>query len=132
MQVQPMIAVRDVAASRRWYCQLLDAASGHGGDEYDQIVRDGRLLLQLHAWDVHEHPRLGDPALPPGNGVLLWFQDEGFDAVVARATALGALVLQGPAVNPRARHRELWLRDPDGYAVVIAGAPGDLGSAAAP
>jgi catechol 2,3-dioxygenase-like lactoylglutathione lyase family enzyme len=58
--------------------------------------------------------------------VLLWFQDDGFDAAVARALALGAEILEEPHVNPNAKHREIWLRDPDGYVVVLAGARGDL------
>ena len=129
MQAQPMIAVADVEASSRWYCHLLGAASGHGGSEYEQIVADGRILLQLHAWDAHEHPLLGDPARPRGNGVLLWFQLDAFDAALRAAAELGATVLQPPAVNPFAGHREVWLRDPDGYVVVIASRPGDLGEA---
>jgi hypothetical protein len=57
--------------------------------------------------------------------VLLWFQDDAFDAV-ARARALGAEILEEPHSNPNAKHREIWLRDPDGYVVVLAGARGDL------
>jgi catechol 2,3-dioxygenase-like lactoylglutathione lyase family enzyme len=128
LQSQPMIAVADVEASSRWYCRLLGAASGHGGCEYEQIVADGRIVLQLHAWDVHEHPHLGNPSRPPGNGVLLWFQLDAFDNVLRAAAELGATVLQPPAVNPFAQHREVWLRDPDGYVVVIAGRAGDLGN----
>jgi catechol 2,3-dioxygenase-like lactoylglutathione lyase family enzyme len=122
MQVQPMIAVRDVAASSRWYQALLGCKSGHGGPEYEQLLHDGRLILQLHHWDAHEHPNLGDPASKPyGNGVLLWFQTDAFDAAVDRATRIRAEVLEPPKVNPNARHREIWLRDPEGYTVVIAG-----------
>jgi catechol 2,3-dioxygenase-like lactoylglutathione lyase family enzyme len=53
--------------------------------------------------------------------VLLWFETDDFDAAVARARALGAQVLEEPHENPNAGHREIWLRDPDGYVVVIAG-----------
>ena len=89
MQPQPMIAVRDVAASSRWYQALLACKSGHGGDEYEQITHNGRLILQLHHWDAHEHPHLGDPnAKPYGNGVMLWFQTDAFDAAVDRATRI--------------------------------------------
>jgi catechol 2,3-dioxygenase-like lactoylglutathione lyase family enzyme len=128
MRPQPLIAVGDVAASSRWYQQLLGCASGHGGTEYEQIVDgDGTLVLQLHAWDAHDHPHMGDPDLRPyGNGVLLWFQVEGFEAAVARARALPATILDGPRVNPNANHRELWLRDPDGYVVVLASFSGDV------
>jgi len=127
MQPQPLIAVRDVPVSSRWYQCLLDAGSGHGGADYEQIVRDGRMILQLHHWDAHGHPHLGVAERPPGNGVLLWFQTDAFDAALARVRALGAVVLEGPKVNANAGHRELWLRDPDGYVVVVAGRYGDLG-----
>lgn len=128
MQPQPLIAVRDVPASSRWYQGLLGCTGAHGGDEYEQLVDGtGTLILQLHAWDTHEHPHLGNPGTRPyGNGVLLWFRVDDFDAAVARARGLGAPILEGPKVNPVALHREIWLRDPEGSVVVLAGAPGDL------
>ena len=89
------------------------------------------MIMQLHDWDAHAHPHLGSPqSRPYGNGVLLWFQTDGFDAAMARITALGAEVLEGPKINPNAKHREVWLRDPDGYVVVVAGRYGDLGAPA--
>jgi len=92
-------------------------------------VRDGELILQLHAWNAHDHPNLGDPdAAPHGHGVLLWFETDGFDDAVARARALGAAIITEPFVNPSARQRECWLRDPDGYVVVLASREGDLGA----
>jgi len=128
MRVQPLIAVNDVEASSRWYQRLLDCQSGHGGPEYEQLVRDGEMFMQLHRWRDEDHPNLGDPdAAPHGYGVLLWFQTDDFDAAVSRARAIGAEIVQEPEVNPNARHREIWLRDPDGYVVVIAGRPGDFG-----
>ena len=128
MQPQPLIAVRDVEASSRWYQRLLGCKSGHGGTEYEQLVdREGKLILQLHDWDAHEHPYMGNPAARPyGNGVLLWFQVEDFGVAVDRARALTAEILEGPRVNPNANHREIWVRDPDGYVVVLASAYGDL------
>jgi catechol 2,3-dioxygenase-like lactoylglutathione lyase family enzyme len=129
MQAQPLIAVRDVEASSRWYQAVLGAESGHGGQEYERIVADGKLIMQIHAWDAHEHPHMGNPASEPyGNGVLLWFQTDDFDGVVARVRGVNAVVLEGPQVNPSANHREIWLRDPDGYVVVIAGRQGDIGT----
>lgn len=132
MQPQPLITVRDVQASSQWYQALLGCKSGHGGPEYEQIVDEGRMVLQLHHWDAHEHPHLGDPAAKPrGNGVVLWFQTDEFDAALARARTLHAEMLEEPSVNPSANHREFWVRDPDGYVVVIAGAYGDLGTSRA-
>ena len=127
MQPQPLIAVRDVPASARWYQRLLGCRSGHGGEKYEQLVDpDGRLILQLHDWEADHHAHMGDPAKPRGNGVLLWFLVHDFDAAVNRARALPADILEGPQVNPNANHREIWLRDPDGYVVVLAGPYGEV------
>lgn len=129
MHSQPLIAVRNVEASSRWYQKLLACDSGHGGQEYEQLIHSGRLILQLHHWDAHEHPHLGDPELKPyGNGVLLWFQIDDFDAAVDRVHALGAEFLEPPHINNNANHRECWLHDLDGYVVVLAGSSGDLGA----
>jgi catechol 2,3-dioxygenase-like lactoylglutathione lyase family enzyme len=128
MKPQPLIAVRDVEARSRWYQQLLGCTSGHGGAEYERLVDPaGNLILQLHAWEAHEHPHMGDPAIRPyGNGVLLWFEIDDFDAAVGRARDMAVEILEGPRVNPNANHREIWLRDPEGYGVVLASASGDL------
>jgi catechol 2,3-dioxygenase-like lactoylglutathione lyase family enzyme len=119
---QPMVVVRDVPASRRFYLQALDAESGHGGDEYEQVVKDGEILLQLHRIDVEDHHGpLADPDQPLGNGVLLWFEVADFDATVERVRATGAEVVTDVHTNPNARQQEIWVRDPDGYLVVLAG-----------
>jgi catechol 2,3-dioxygenase-like lactoylglutathione lyase family enzyme len=119
---QPLIAVRDVARSRDFYVAVLGAEGGHGGDEYEQVVVGGEILLQLHGLEVEDHHGpLADPAVPLGNGVLLWFELADFDGAVERARAHGAEVVTDVHVNPNAKQRELWLRDPDGYTVVLAG-----------
>jgi hypothetical protein len=71
---------------------------------------------------------MGNRELKPyGNGVLIWFQVDDFDGVVARIRDLEAKILEEPHVNPNAEHRECWIQDPDGYVVVVAGAHGDVG-----
>ena len=129
VEAQPLIAVRNVRASSRWYADLLgaDALPDHPHrDVYDRIWRSGRLLLQLHAWDAEEHPNLVNAgAAPPGHGVLLWFEVGDFDAAVERARRLKAEIIEAPHFNPAPRHREIWLRDADGYVVVIASPDGE-------
>jgi catechol 2,3-dioxygenase-like lactoylglutathione lyase family enzyme len=132
VESQPLIAVRDVRASSRWYAELLGADSlpehSHR-DVYDRISCDGQLVLQLHAWDEEDHVNLVNAdAAPPGHGVLLWFQVGDFEAVVQRARALNAEIIEEPHVNPNPQHREMWLRDADGYVVVIAGPDGECAS----
>jgi catechol 2,3-dioxygenase-like lactoylglutathione lyase family enzyme len=131
MRPQPLICVRDVEASSRWYQHLLGCRSAHGGPEYERLESGGRLVLQLHAWRVsHDHGGIGDPERPPfGNGVLLWFEVDDFDAAVARAAELKAEVVLPRRRNPTdgdggPNHWEIWLRDPDGYAVVLGSPDG--------
>jgi hypothetical protein len=126
---QPIIAVRDVRASAQWYGTLLGAEHQEEHphrDVYDRIVSNGQLILQLHAWDEEEHPNLMNRAAAPvGHGVLLWFELDDFDAAVERARALKATVIEEPHVNPAPQHREMWLRDPDDYVVVIVSPDGE-------
>src|SRR5512147_1380869 len=128
VQAQPLIAVRDVRASSRWYAELLaaDSLPEHPHrDLYERISSSGHLILQLHAWDAEDHPNLVNrSAAPPGHGVLLWFQVDNFDSVVGRARGLKAEIVLEPHFNPAPQHREMWLRDPDGYVVVIASRDG--------
>ena len=131
-EAQPLIAVRDVRASSRWYGELLaaDTLPDHPHrDLYDRIRRSGRLLLQLHAWDAEDHPNLVDAdAAPRGHGVVLWFQVDDFNSTVERVRRLAAEIIEEPHFNPAPQHREIWLRDPDGYVVVVASPDGESGS----
>jgi hypothetical protein len=40
---------------------------------------------------------------------------------VQRTRDLGAVIERDVHVNPNAKQQEIWLRDPDGYRVVLAG-----------
>ncbi len=127
MQPQPLISVADVEVSCRFYAALLladdDHPGGHGSGprEYTRLRIDGRLVLQIHARGAaHHHGGLAEPGVPLGNGVAVWFASDGFDAAVTRVRELGAELVHDVHVNPNARQREIWLRDPDGYLVVIA------------
>jgi len=59
---------------------------------------------------------------PPGHGAPLWFEVDSFAQSVQCALGLGAEVLEGPMFNPGPQHWELWLRDLDGYVVVVCSA----------
>lgn len=137
MRPQPLIAVTDVEASSRWYQKLLACQSAHGGAAYERLESDGRLVLQLHSFEVeHDHGPIGDRTdRPYGNGVLLWFETDEFDAALARAEQLNAEVVLPKHRNPASgeggpNHWEVWLRDPDGYVVVLASPDGSAGGQA--
>jgi catechol 2,3-dioxygenase-like lactoylglutathione lyase family enzyme len=133
VQSQTMIAVRDVEASSRWYQELLGLQSDHGGPDYERLVDNGVLVLQLHNIEVgHHHGVIARADADVGNGVLLWFGEvSDFDGAVARAEQLGAAVVRAPHRNPPSgqgngpSHREIWIEDPDGYTVVVASPDGE-------
>ena len=135
MRPQPLIAVTDVEASSRWYQRLLGCRSAHGGPHYERLVTaDGTLIMQLHAFDVaHDHGPIGDRTDKPyGNGLLLWFEIDDFDAAMNRVAELKAQIVLPRHRNPPdgkggPNHWECWLRDPDGYIVVLASPDGSAG-----
>jgi hypothetical protein len=119
MQLAPLICVDDVQKSSLWYQKLLGCTSGHGGQDYERLNFEGRLILQLHQWNVsHQHGPLGDPALSHGNGVLLWFELDDFDAVYQRAQEMQVEVVKNRLWSENANW-EFWIRDLDGYTVVL-------------
>lgn len=118
-----IIGATDVARSFAWYQTLLglpEARPAH--DYFGQITDvDGTVLLCLHRWGAHDHPALASPArAAPGNGLLLFFRVDDFDAALARARALVGELGEEPHVNPNTGTREFALRDPDGYYVMVS------------
>jgi catechol 2,3-dioxygenase-like lactoylglutathione lyase family enzyme len=118
-----IIGVSDVARSFQWYQSLLGlppAAPAH--DYWGQILdTDGTVLLCLHAWGAHEHPSLTSPGrAEPGNGLLLFFRVDDFDAAVMRARALVGALNEEPQLNPATGTLEFALRDLDGYCVMVS------------
>jgi len=132
-RAQTMLMVRDVEASSRWYQELVGLTSDHGGPAYERLLADGELVLQLHHEGTdHHHGPVGDPEQPRGNGVLVWLGAVGdFDGVVERAARMQVEVVKEAHRNPPEGggngpgHRELWIRDPDGYTVVVASQDGE-------
>jgi catechol 2,3-dioxygenase-like lactoylglutathione lyase family enzyme len=118
-----IIGVSDVTTSVKWYQALFgqpETAPAH--DYFGQILDgDGTVLLCLHQWGAHGHPSLTSPdTASPGNGLLLFFRVDDYDAALTRARALVARFEEEPHVNPNTRTSEFSLRDPDGYYVTIS------------
>ena len=125
-RIWTIIGVREVRGSCAWYQSLLgQPESPPAHDHFGQIVdRDGTVLLCLHQWGAHEHPSLTSPdEAPPGNGLLLFFRIDDFDAALPRARALVARLEEEPHVNPNTGTEEFSLKDPDGYYVTISALP---------
>ena len=118
-----IIGVKDVAHSFQWYQALFgQPPTRPAHDDFGQICdADGTVLICLHQWGVEEHPPLMSPGNgTPGNGLLLFFRVDDFDAALKRARGLAARLAEEPHVNPNTGTMEFALRDPDGYYVMIS------------
>jgi hypothetical protein len=121
-----IIGVSDVALSLHWYQSLFgQAATPPSHHHFSQVVdTDGTVLICLHQWGEHDHPPLMSPdTATPGNGLLLFFRVDDFDASLQRARAVATSFEQEPHVNPNTQTPEFSLRDPDGYYVTISALP---------
>lgn len=119
---QPILTVRSVPASAEFYCNLLGVQRSEGHDDYVQILDHGEMIMQLHSFDADDdHAALGDEHASLGNGVVVWFETDDFAAQLQRIATHEIELDREPAENPYAKQMEVWLHDPDGYQVVIAG-----------
>lgn len=118
-----IIAVADVRKSFRWYQNLFaqpETAPAH--DHFGQILdSDGTVLLCLHKWGAHKHPSLLSPDRGTvGNGLLLFFRVDDYDAALERARMLVSRFEEESHLNQNTGTEEFSLRDPDGYFVTIS------------
>ena len=120
MKMDPIIAVKNVEASSKWYQQLLQCKSMHGGTEFDILTTpSGDVLLCLHKWRQHDHPTMQNPEITPGNGLILYLRTENMQAIRDNAKTMALTVEEEVHLNPNSLRREFSLRDPDGYYLTI-------------
>lgn len=117
-----IIGVENVLRSLPWYQSLLGLPKKAPAHEYwGQVLdEDGTVLLCLHEWGAHDHPSLTRPDPPPGNGLLLFFRVDDFDAALRRVRNSGDRIEEEAHLNPSTGTMEFSLRDPDGYYVSIS------------
>ncbi|MAY48200.1 MAG: glyoxalase [Rhodobacteraceae bacterium] len=113
------LLVRDVPGRCDFLVQVFGMCAYQVSADF-AILRYGDTVFQLHAdGTYHANPLLSLlPETPPrGAGIELRLYDTDPDAAVARAKALGAVILQGPTDKPHGL-REAYVLDDDGYAWV--------------
>jgi len=114
MPAFPTLAVRDLDASVRWYCDGLGFQSVFAmpGMAHLRWARYADLLLR-------PGPATADKK---GAGITLNFAVTDVDTVAARAKAAGATFLQEPGDRPW-NARDFTLADPDGFALTFTMGP---------
>jgi hypothetical protein len=119
-KLDPIIAVKDVEASSKWYQLLFGCRSMHGGKEFDILVDENEeVVICLHKWGAHEHPTMMNPGITPGNGLILYFRTENMNTIRQNVEKTGNAVEEEVHLNPNSQRMEFSLRDPDGYYLTI-------------
>ncbi|CAA0104070.1 Uncharacterised protein [Zhongshania aliphaticivorans] len=120
MKIAPLIVVQDVEKASSFYQAVLGLRSGHGGKEYEMLMYQDKLVLQLHKPDVHEHPAMWQANMSNGNGVILWFSCDNFEQTLINIRQSAAVIVADPHINPNANQHEIWFKDQDGYLIVVS------------
>jgi hypothetical protein len=119
-KLDPIIAVRNVEASSRWYQSIFGFKSLHGGKDFDILVDDNnQVLLCLHRWEAHGHPTMMDQSITPGNGLILYFRTKDLNIIRHNVEKIGSSVEEDIHLNTNSNRKEFSLRDPDGYYLTI-------------
>lgn len=119
MHSVPMLFVEDVPATSRWYQDVLALESGHGGDEFEMLMSDGKKLLQLHRIDDDHHNHQVELARPHGHGVVVVIYVPSAADSLSRAQQAGAHIRTELVFNEQANMYEFSMTDPNGYALMI-------------
>lgn len=119
-KLDPIIAVKDIATSSRWYQSVFECRSMHGGTDFDVLVSENdEILICLHKWGEHGHPTMTNPGVTPGNGLILYFRTENMNVIRQNVERIGAPIEEDIHLNPNSRKIEFSLRDPDGYYLTV-------------
>jgi len=119
-KLDPIIAVKDVEASSRWYQSVFECRSAHGGEEFDILVAEkNEVLLCLHRWGAHEHPTMLHSGDLIGNGLILYLRTENMEQIRQNVKKLDLEVEEEIHHNPNSQKKEFSLRDPNGYYLII-------------
>jgi predicted enzyme related to lactoylglutathione lyase len=119
-KIDPIIAVKDVEASSKWYQSVLGCRSMHGGKEFDILVNESdEVLICLHKWGEHEHPTMKNPNITSGNGLILYIRTKKMNIIRQNVEKMGGSIEEDIHLNPNSGKNEFSLRDPDGYYLTI-------------
>ncbi len=112
-----------------WYAEVVGLVPDHGGAEYERLLADGELVLQLHRRDVEHHHGsvVEDDDVPVGNASSSGSARSSTSTPSSTGRPRAASRSSGPStatrrpVGARARPTaRCGCATPDGYTVVVA------------
>jgi len=120
IKIDPILAVKNVEASSKWYQSVFGCKRTHGGDAFAVLVSENdEILICLHKWGEHEHPTMTNANITSGNGLILYFRTKNMNDIRKNVEKLGCKIEEDIHVNPNSTKKEFSLRNPDGYYLTI-------------
>jgi len=120
IKIDPIIAVKDIEVSSKWYQAIFGCKRTHGGEEFAVIESESKeVLICLHKWGEHQHPTMTNPTITPGNGLILYFKVDNLSVIRQNVEEMNYSVEEDIHQNPNSTKKEFSLRDPDGYYLII-------------
>ncbi len=120
IRTEPIIGVKNVEESSKWYQELLGCKSNHGGEYFEILAdQDDTTILNLHKWEEHSHPTLSNSKMA-GNGLILYFRVDNLDEKWENAKSLNAEIEEEPSLNQNSGKKEFAIRDLDNYYLIIS------------
>lgn len=118
--LDPILAVKDVEYSAKWYRDIFGFANAHGGSNFAVLKSEtDQVILCLHEWEAHHHPTLTDPTIPSGNGLLLYFRTENWEKIMENLAERQWKIEEELHLNTNSLRKEFSFRDPDGYFLTV-------------
>lgn len=118
--IDPILAVKDVEISAKWYQDIFGFSNAHGGKDFAVLKSENdQIILCLHKWGEHNHPSLSDSGITAGNGLLLYFRTDNMENIRKNVDKAGCVIEEEIHLNPNSLKKEFSLRDPDGYFLTI-------------
>ncbi|HEX4205665.1 MAG TPA: VOC family protein [Ktedonobacteraceae bacterium] len=113
------LQVRDLAASRTFYTEVLGLAVDPRFDTPDFVLFDSNSI----PFALSEARVNLDEAPQPGWGLTLWIDCDHVDELCAKMEAAGATIIKPPFDSPFGR--AFIFADPDGYRITVNENPWD-------
>ncbi|MEM7096746.1 MAG: VOC family protein [Pseudomonadota bacterium] len=119
MQSTTMLFVEDVEIASKWFQDFLGVTSGHGGPEFEMLLWDDNLFLQLHLIEEGHHDHEVSTEAPLGHGVILVVYVDDAERLYQRAQSLQLNLVSQLHYNEIAHMHEFVVKEPNGYALMI-------------
>ncbi len=120
-RIDPIIAVKNVEASVKWYHQVFGFKNVHGGKDFAVLkAEDDEIILCLHKWGEHNHPSMTDQSVTPGNGLILYFRTDNMEIIRKNIDKVDCVIEEEVHLNQNSLRKEFSFRDLDGYYLTIS------------